>query len=116
MTGDLGVAWDLQIDTKEPLTARPAHTDQLFGIDLAVFELGRQAAQIEPYRRLGARLSSGPRAAGGPVIAQRTIGPTACLCSAALGMTNYYAADRAASRVTVLPMTVPGALRRSGLD
>jgi len=37
-------------------------------------------------RRVGARLFGGLRIARRPLIAQRTLGPTACLCSAALRM------------------------------
>jgi hypothetical protein len=40
-----------------------------------------QGSQIRSERRLGARLSSGPRVVGSLVRAERTIGPTACLCS-----------------------------------
>jgi len=45
-----------------------------------------RAAPDRAIRRVGARLSSGPRVVGGPIIAQCTIGSTACLCSADLGM------------------------------
>jgi glycosyltransferase 2 family protein len=41
----------------------------------------------------GARLSSGPHLAGGPVIARHTIGPTACPSTAALGMSVRWCRD-----------------------
>src|SRR5215467_8988528 len=56
-------------------------------------------AHIHAERRLGARLSSGPRVVAGPVIAQCTIGSTACLCSVGLEM-NVRSCSRGEVRLT----------------
>jgi hypothetical protein len=62
-----------RLGARQPAQRR---TDHLF---LRCPEQHRRTLEPKPEWPVGARLSSGPRLAGGPVIARRTIGPTACL-------------------------------------